>query len=248
MRLTVIGCSGSFPGPESPASCYLIEHEGTSIVMELGSGALGALARHTDLAAVDAILISHTHIDHCADVGAMYVARRYQPGGALPQIPLIGPQGIGDRMVALYGDTSRSAMGETYAFSHHSPDPVRIGPFTITVSPMTHPIPSFAMRVEAGSSSLCFSADTGPNDALVRLAQGVDLALFEASFLEGGEPLADLHLTAAEAAQLATRAGAGRLVLTHLVPWNDRMASEAEAAPHFAGELQLASSGLVIDL
>nr|MBA2717467.1 MBL fold metallo-hydrolase [Propionibacteriales bacterium] len=71
MKLTVVGCSGSLPGPESAASCYLLEapYEGRTfrLLLDLGSGALGPLQRYADLAAIDAVALSHLHADHCLD-------------------------------------------------------------------------------------------------------------------------------------------------------------------------------------
>jgi ribonuclease BN (tRNA processing enzyme) len=94
-----------------------------------------------------------------------------------------------------------------------------------------------------------FSGDTGPTDALVGLARDADLALFEASFLSRYEDLPpDLHLTAAQAAGHATRAGVSRLVLTHLVPWTPRDETREEAAAVYDGKLELASSGLTVDV
>ena len=79
MKLTVVGCSGSFPGPDSPASSYLLEEEGYRAVLDLGNGALGALQRYASLDAVDAVLVSHLHVDHVIDLCSYYVARRYRP-------------------------------------------------------------------------------------------------------------------------------------------------------------------------
>ena len=100
MRLTVVGCSGSYPGPDSPASCYLLEAEhddGTGsrtwrVLLDLGSGALGALQRYADPLAVDAVLLSHLHADHCLDLCGYYVLRKYHPSGPQPRIERIQDQ------------------------------------------------------------------------------------------------------------------------------------------------------------
>jgi ribonuclease BN (tRNA processing enzyme) len=81
VRLTVIGCSGSFPGPDSPASCYLVESGGFRLLLDLGNGALGALQRHVGLYDIDAVCLSHLHADHCLDLCAYYVARTFHPDG-----------------------------------------------------------------------------------------------------------------------------------------------------------------------
>ena len=84
MRLTIIGCSGSFPGPDSPASCYLVEAEGFRLLVDLGSGALGVLQRYARLDEIDAIWISHLHADHCLDLCCYSVARTWHPDGPRP--------------------------------------------------------------------------------------------------------------------------------------------------------------------
>src|SRR5712691_9314386 len=84
MRLTVIGCAGSFPGPDSPASCYLVEADGFRLLLDLGNGALGGLQRHAGLFDIDAICLSHLHGDHCLDMAAYWVARTYAPDGPGP--------------------------------------------------------------------------------------------------------------------------------------------------------------------
>ena len=91
-----MGCSGSFAGPTSPASSYLVraEHEGRefNLLLDLGSGALGALQRHIELSDLDAVMVSHLHPDHCVDLLGLYVTRKYQPSGPLPeQLPVYGP-------------------------------------------------------------------------------------------------------------------------------------------------------------
>jgi ribonuclease BN (tRNA processing enzyme) len=111
---------------------------------------------------------------------------------------------------------------------------------------MNHPVETFGFRVEYDGWRLAYSADTGESDALVRLAADADLLLCEASFLDGQDTRPDLHLTARQAAAHAARAGVGKLVLTHLVPWNDRGRTLAEAAAEYRGPLSLAVSGLVI--
>ena len=111
---------------------------------------------------------------------------------------------------------------------------------------MNHPVETFGFRVEHAGWRLAYSADTGESEALVRLAAGADVLLCEASFLDGQDTRPDLHLTARQAAAHAARAGVGQLVLTHLVPWNDRNRTLAEADGIYRGPLSLATSGLVL--
>ena len=241
----MVGCSGSFPGPDSPASCYLLEHEGTKILLDMGNGSIGSLQRYTDLYDLDAVLISHLHVDHFVDLCSYYVALKYRPAGPAGPVVVYGPADTGRRIAAAYGLRAPESLSEGFEVRDHEPQ-YRIGPFTITTSLMVHPVEAYGIRVSAGGASLAYSGDTGPTDRLVDLAKDADVALFEASFLEGADNPTDLHLTALEAAEHAQRAQAGQLILTHLVPWNDPQASLDEAAGHFDGPISIAEPGLRI--
>ncbi len=246
MQLTVIGCSGSFPGPDSPASCYLLEAEGFRLVMDMGNGALGILQRHAGLFGIDAICVSHLHGDHCIDLSSYWVARQYAPDGPRPAIPVYGPRGTAERVAGFCGEDVASIQGR-FEVRELEPRFQEIGPFRITADHMNHPVETFGFRVEQAGWTLAYSADTGQTDALVRLAQGADLLLCEASFRDNDNNPPDLHLTGRQAGEYATRAGVGQLVLTHLVPWYDRERSLAEAAGSYCGPLSAATSGLVLE-
>jgi ribonuclease BN (tRNA processing enzyme) len=249
MRLTVIGCSGSFPGPDSPASCYLLEAEGVRLVVDMGNGALGGLQRHAELFGIDAICVSHLHADHCVDLGAYWVARQYAPGGPRAPIPVYGPKGTADRVAGVLQGTGHTETGSVGArFDVHDLDPgtLEIGPFRVTAGHMNHPVETFGFRVEHQGWRLAYSADTGETDTLVRLAEGADVLLCEASFLDGPDLTPDLHLTARQAGEYAARAGVGQLVLTHLVPWNEPDRTLSEASGAYRGQLSLAATGQVL--
>ncbi|GAB3963751.1 MBL fold metallo-hydrolase [Actinoallomurus acanthiterrae] len=249
MRLTVIGCSGSFPGPDSPASCYLVEADGFAILLDLGSGALGPLQRHIGLYEIEAVLLSHLHADHCMDLCGYWVARTYAPEGPKPRIPVYGPQGVADRMARAYDLELDPGMRQAFDFHTLRPGAFRLGPFTITTAPMSHPVEAYGFRVEHGGAAIAYSGDTGECDELVELARGVDLLLAEASFLDRPDLPPDLHLSARQAGEHAARAGAGRLVLTHLVPWNDSASILAEAkSSGYGGPIELAAQGAVYEL
>jgi len=246
VRVTVVGCAGSFPGPSSPSSCYLVEHDGFALVLDLGNGALGALQRYASLDDIDAVALSHLHADHCLDLCSFYVYRRYHPEGPRPRIPVYGPAGTADRMARAYDLPAQPGMNGEFEFRSYDA-PLGIGPFTVTVARVRHPVEAYGLRVEADGRSLVYSGDTGPTPALVDLARGVDVALFEASLLDGME-MPDVHMTGRQAAELAAQADVGTLVLTHLVPWHDTEVLERQAREAFTGDLRLAASGMTIDL
>jgi ribonuclease BN (tRNA processing enzyme) len=104
------------------------------------------------------------------------------------------------------------------------------------------------MRLEHDGRVLVYSGDTGPSDALIGLAHGADLLLCEASYIEGGDNPPALHLTGKEAGEHATKAGVGRLVLTHVPPWYDGARALDEARPAFHGDVTLARPGATYDV
>ncbi len=252
MQVTVIGCAGSFPGPQSPASCYLVQHDGCAIQLDLGTGAFGGVQRHIDPASIDAVLLSHLHVDHCIDLTSFYVFRRYHPDGSLPAIPVFGPRGTAQRMAAAYGLDPDPGMTGDFSFSaigdgHGGPGCFDVGPFTITTTPVVHPVEAYAIRVDAGGHSVVYSGDTAPTRALIDLARGADIALFEASYLDRtGDD--GVHLTARQAGEHAAAAGVGHLVLTHLVAWNDQARSSEQGEQGFGRPVELAHPGLTLTL
>ncbi len=236
-----MGWAGSFPGPASPASCYLIDTGDFRLVLDLGNGALGALQLHTELTRVDAICLSHLHADHCLDMCGYSVAQNYHPAGSRPPIPVYGPAGTQERLQRALG-SDHLGMSDAFEFAELASGTIEIGPLRVTAAHVNHPVETFGFRIEHGGKALAYSADTGPCDELVSLAEGADVLLSEASFVDGPDQPPDLHLTARQAAGIAARAGVGELVLTHLVAWNDPAVTLAQAAEAFSGPLRLASS------
>lgn len=244
MKLTVIGCSGSFPGPDSSASCYLLEapFEGRTyrVLLDLGSGSFGALQRHIDPRQIDAVLLSHLHADHCFDMSGLFVVSKYHPAGALPVIPVMAPVGAGRFLATAYGSDDGCAMTEQFDFRPWADGASMVlGPFTITSALVDHPVEAYGMRIECEGSVIAYSGDSGPTDVLVDLAADADLFLCEASFLESGSNPPNLHLTGAEAGTLATRARAKRLLVTHIPAWTDRAAVAADVASTWGGAVEL---------
>lgn len=252
MRLTVIGCAGSYPGPDSAASCYLLEadHEGRTwrVLIDLGSGALGTLQQYVDPLTLDAVLLSHLHPDHYFDISGLYVVWKYHPSGPQERIPVFGPSGVARQAARAYGLPKEPGMSAEFDFREYDDAPIRLGPFTIKAVRVVHPVPAYGMRVEVGGRTLAYSGDTGPCSALVDLAKGADLLLAEAAFVEGGDNPADLHLTGTEAGRAAHDAGVGRLVLTHIPPWHDREVALAEARSTYSGPIELAVTGATYEI
>jgi ribonuclease BN (tRNA processing enzyme) len=267
MRLVPVGVSGSLPGPASPASSYLVQASDGgrdwSVVLDLGSGALGALQRHVDPLDVDAVALSHLHPDHCADLSGLYVYLRYHPErgshrtGVPRRLPVHGPSTTRERAAAMYGLESGETMDAEYDFRAWQPGvPVQVGPLTLEPFVVNHPVEAYGMRVTGPSSvrpgeqaTLVFSGDTDYCDSLVEGARGADLLLCEAAFLEGRDDgVSDIHLTGRRAGKVAAEAGARSLLLTHLTVWTDPAQTLAEARTEYDGPLGVAVAGEVHEL
>jgi ribonuclease BN (tRNA processing enzyme) len=249
VRLTVLGCAGSFPGPESPCSAYLVEAGGFRLLVDFGTGSLSALQRYSGLNSVDAIVLSHLHCDHILDASSYVVVRRYNPSGPLPRLPLYGPAGTADRLTTIYGADAVATIDDVYDVRELTPGSFGIGPFRITADRVNHPVETFGLRIEHGGRVLAYSGDTAACDTLVELARGADLLLCEASYLDSEPHPAGLHLTGREAGEHASSAGVKRLVLTHLVDaWGDAATTLAEAKASFDGPVELARMGTSYDL
>jgi ribonuclease BN (tRNA processing enzyme) len=250
VKVTVIGCSGSYAGPDSSASCYLVEAPDADdpartwrILLDLGSGALGALHRHVDPLSIDAVFISHLHADHFFDISGYYVMRKYHPTGPQPRIPVWGPRGTRSRVARAYGLPLDPGMNEEFRFRRIKRSQMRAGPFTVTAGRMDHPIEAYAFRVECAGRVLVYSGDTARCDALTELATGAHLLLAEAAFRDDADNPPHIHMTGSEAAMTAKEAHAGMLVLTHIPPWHDKQDALLEAEGWYDGPVLLAAEG-----
>ena len=246
MRLTVVGCSGSGPGPASPASCYVVEHEGFRLLLDLGNGAFGALQGVLDPSDVDAVHLSHLHADHCLDVAPFVVWHRYSGRARPGRVPLFAPAGA-DRRLALAYDGEGAELTDVFDFAVVVPGRLTIGPFAVQAARTAHPVECHAVRLTAGGRSLVYTGDTGPCADVVDLARSADVLLAEAAHPDSDDQPPGLHLTGRQAGEHAAAAGVGRLLLTHVPSWVDRDAQLAAARTAFPAT-ELVAPGASYDI
>lgn len=239
------------------SSGYLLRHDDATVLVDCGPGTAVSLARGGWLDRLDALVITHEHADHAADVIGLAYARRFPD--PLPRIPLLAPAPTLDvlrRLDDLFAVPSLPNMARTIAASFESsplsldgvPAPVA-GRLRLAAYPVAHAVPSAALRFSAGQETVTFSSDTGACDALIEAASHARLFLCEATYLHASR--AELehhgHLTPELAAAAAKDAGARRLVLTHLARAGDAAAAIATASRHFdAGPITVATPGTTI--
>jgi ribonuclease BN (tRNA processing enzyme) len=246
VRLTVVGCSGSAPGPASPASCYLVEHEEFALLLDLGSGAFGALQGVIDPAMVDAVYLSHLHADHCLDVAPFVVWHRYSGRSDGRTVPLFAPVGA-DRRLALAYDPEGGSIDDVFDVTAIGAGSWQLGPFEVTTVRTQHPVECHAVRLSAGGRSLVYTGDTGPSADVVELARGADVLLAEAAHPDVPGLPDGLHLTGRQAGEHAAAAGVGRLLVTHVPAWVDAGAQLAAARAVFP-DSELARHAAVYDI
>jgi len=251
VKLSVLGCSGSAPGPSAPSSGYLLEADGFLLGMELGNGTLAELQALRDPFDLDALLFSHLHPDHCADFTALTVVRRYHPrpprDPRVHRLPVHAPGEAPSRFVAAYSpdEADRAVTDLTDVFEFHAlaAGTIHIGPFRVDAAKAAHPCEAYSFRIVHDGRSLVFTGDSGPAAALDELAVGADVLLAEASWTHAEDRPPGLHLSGTQAGRLAHAAGVGRLLVTHVPPWTDADAVFAEARAEFAGPAELVVKG-----
>ncbi|MQY27434.1 MBL fold metallo-hydrolase [Nocardia aurantia] len=269
MQITVLGCRAGMPSEGQPSSGYLVDTGDSRILLDCGPGIATALSAVLTSAELDAIVISHLHIDHVYDLLPLGksllapIALAGYPGAAsffgpgpheLPRVPLYLPAGSGpllERWSSLLTTTTLPMLDRVFdaAFDvreYRPDDIVTVGVSTIEFVELRHAKPNCGVRVCAPGGSLAYTGDTGPTDALVRLAENIGLFVSEAT-LEVSDPGAHGHLCAADAARAAQAGGAGQLLLTHF-PTTDEIwlkARLAEAAAEFPGPIHLARPNAV---
>lgn len=224
--VTVVGYSGSVAGPEAAGSCYLVERDGFVLVLDMGSGSISPLQRLVDVRRLDAVVISHAHHDHWADLNQLAYLRAR--AGA-PPLPVIAPSDLPpDLDFPGQLSISRASAGR-----------IECGPMTLTLAAVEHATETWGVRVD---DALCYSADTAPCPAHDVLAAGCRSILAEASGFDDDEHRG--HLSAGDAGRLAARSHVGLLVLTHLRFWHDSAALLAEAASYADCPVLTAATGL----
>ena len=246
MRLTVLGGCGAYPEAGQACSGYLVEHDGFRLLVDLGYAVVPRLLEHLTAGDVDAVFISHGHPDHCADLNPLLRAR-VLGGEALPPLPVYTLPRALDAVLAL---DRPGMLDDGYELHELTPgSSLDIGPFGARTRLLPHSRPNAGVRLTAGGHVLAYTGDTGPDDGVVSLARGADLLLAEASYIDQVPEDSRRHLSSAQVqGRQAAAAGAGRLLLTHLLPGTDPAAARAAAEQDYGGEVGMAHPGLVVEL
>jgi ribonuclease BN (tRNA processing enzyme) len=247
VKITVLGKSPAWQDAGGACSGYLVEEDGTTLLVDCGNGVFGKLREHVDYAAVDAVVVSHLHADHCIDLIPYSYALSYSPRARAfphPRPTLYPPPGGRDVFRQITGAWNAPELVEqAFCLIEYEPEQqLELGPLTISFREVPHFIRTYAVKVTSAGGSFTFGADCCPNDALVEFARGTDLLMVEAT-LDQPEEGRRGHLTWAEAGAHGRAAGARRLVLTHISADDDLDRARADAEREYGGPIEIAVEG-----
>jgi ribonuclease BN (tRNA processing enzyme) len=238
VELTVLGCSGSYGAPAGGAcSGYLLRAGDANIWMDCGNGSFANLQRHINPAELTAVVITHSHPDHCVDLLGLHVMYKY--GLVMHGLPVFAPEEVERKLGAMVDWT------DTFAWKYVGDgDEVDVLDTHMRFASTDHPLPTVAIDIEQGGKRLVYTADTGPLWSVEHFRPGADLVLSEATYMHDDIRVA-IHLSARQAGEAARAARARRLMLTHLWPTVDPVASAEEGGEAFGQAVTLAAPHLV---
>jgi ribonuclease BN (tRNA processing enzyme) len=226
MQLIVLGRWSPYPAPGGACPSYLVQEGPTRLMLDCGPGAVARLRQHCEAHDLSALVLSHLHVDHILSIYPLRDAYEWQRADPeRPPLPVYAPDDAAELLVGiLRGSESVARFRRTFAFHPITETSVEsVGPLRLTFARTEHPVYCLAVRIECAGRTLVYSADSSPTAALEALARGANLLLCEATFPDSHAALAAQvgHMTATQAAELASRAGVERLVLTHFSPQFD---------------------------
>jgi ribonuclease BN (tRNA processing enzyme) len=223
-----------------------VEHAGFNLLMDLGYATLPRLLGILGADSVHAVVITHGHPDHCADLNPLLRARALA-GMPAPQMPGYALPGALDAVLALDRPGMLSDAYSLHEFT--AGDGFALGPFTLESCLLPHHVPNAGLRLSVGGTTLAYTGDSGPSSNIADLASGADLFLAEATYVDRVPSGEARYLSSAwDAGHQAAAAKVARLVLTHLWPGTDPIAAQRSAAQAFEGPIDVARCGLVVDL
>ena len=240
MELTVIGYWGGYPAADGATSAYLLKKGNFSLLIDVGSGALSKLQKYIAVTDLDAVLLSHYHHDHVADIGVLQYARlvNYYTMGVSDVLPIYGHS---------EDETGFNRLTHDYTkgIAYDPNKALDVGPFTITFLKTVHPVPCYGMRITDGEHVIVYTADTSYQAAWIDFAKDADLLITDCNFYAEQDGAGAGHMTSKEGGRIAAKANVAQLMLSHLPQYGDHQQLIKEAGREFNGSIQLAEEGLI---
>lgn len=224
MKLTALGVWGGYPTRDAGTTSYLLQsEEGFNLLLDAGSRAVTELEHELSPNDLDAIILSHYHEDHIADLGALRQYRQLQT--VKPEIlPIYGHQ------ENEYEFSKLSLENVSEGIAYDVENGTSVGPFDIQFLKTVHPVICYAMRIveRATGQVLIYTGDTGYFAELVDFSKDADILLADVYFFKDKVKMPN-HLSSVEAGEIAAQANVKKLVLTHLPQVGDLQVLREEA-------------------
>ena len=254
MRATVLGAGPACPGPGEACSGFLVEQDQLKIVIDFGTGVVSNLQNCCDLSDISHIVITHMHPDHFLDLIPLRYALRYRDvydTDSRAKLALfLPPDGAAalNKVASPFAE-SDSFFSEVMEVAEYEPGALLvIGELVLQFEQVKHYVPTWGVSI-TGTKKLAYSADSGICPAIQTLARDADLFICNAGANPGiDDPTNWGHLQPEEAGQIARRAEARRLWLSHISRRYERDAAFDRALTAFGGETTLATFGLRVEL
>jgi len=248
VRLTVLGAGPAYTDrADAAGACYLVTDGETRLLLDLGHGSFQRIFRAADPSGVSAVVVSHLHPDHFIDLVPLrhYLRYEFDPPR---RMRVIAPRELGDRLDALHaepGFTAQALDVEPLAAGDRT-----VGSLGVRAARVAHTADSYAFRITGGGGgpALVYSGDCGRADDLRPLIMPGDVLLSEISFGAGPVPPDVLHLDGPAIARLATTAGVGRVLLTHLQIGHDPDAALASVRASYDGPVSFVWPGTDLEI
>lgn len=242
MKMTIIGYWGGYPAANGATSAYLFEKDGFTMLVDVGSGSLSKVQNYTAVTDLDAVVLSHYHNDHIADIGVLQYAWLVQSyiQGRKDVLPIYGHT----EDQAGFGSLSHQF---TKGVAYDPEKSLEVGPFSITFQKTDHPVPCYGMRITDGEDVIVYTADTSFKKEWYSFAENADLLITDCNFYAGQDGKKAGHMTSEDCARIASEASVGELILSHLPHFGNHADLVKEARQQFPGKVQLAEEGLVWD-
>jgi ribonuclease BN (tRNA processing enzyme) len=241
LELTILGSAGSHTGVGRACSGYLVRSGETRVLLDAGNGSTANLQRFVGFADLDAVVISHRHVDHCVDLVGAYYALKFGPSAGR-RLPVYGAAEVDAALAGFMQRDTALDIGDVYDLhTVAGGDTVEVGPLHLSFVDAVHLTPAVSVRIEADGASLVYSGDTSGVPELIDIARDADLLLCEATWAGDQQDYPPgIHLTGRDAARVAREAGVGKLLLTHVIGSTDRDRLLAEAREVFHGPVEFA--------
>ncbi|MGH2758327.1 MAG: MBL fold metallo-hydrolase [Actinomycetota bacterium] len=243
MDVTVLGCGAAYPRPGGACSGFLFSSGDTHVWVDAGNGTFSRLQQVISYGDIAALVLTHGHADHVADVLPLMYALGFDPVTPVAAaLPVYAPVDVETSLKWPLGGRSLEMFKSVFEFRHIK-EPFTFGDMRFASFSTRHPAETHGLRVSVGDRSVVYTSDTALYPELADDCRDADVLICEATYVDGVEAAPGVHLWARQAGQVARDAGAKRLILSHIWSTFDPEQAVREAAEEYDGPVEAAAEG-----